>query len=135
MVKLVNLELADITVGLVAFVWVTIPLVFVGSNAFHYLQIPAVVGAGIHQRTSTAIIFDSTEGALVEFIASFIEEAASTVFALHFLVRVTGVYASTKTFAQHTNFSLPSMPLFRVVLLTLVAEKTAGVFHEGGHLA
>ena len=44
MVKLVYTELADITVGLVAFVWFTIPMVFVGSQPFDYLQISAEGG-------------------------------------------------------------------------------------------
>ena len=39
MIKLVYIDLADITVGLVALVWFTIPVVFVGSHPFDYLQI------------------------------------------------------------------------------------------------
>ena len=71
----------------------------------------------------------------MEVVTPFIEEAASTILALHFFVRVAGVYSPTKTFAQRANFSLTSVPLSRVILLTLVAEKAAGFFHEGRYRA
>lgn len=109
MVKFIYIKLANIAVGLVAFVGFAIPMVLLGFHPFDDLEISAADGASVHERASRAVIFDTTIGTLVKVITPFVEETASTVFALHFFVRVATVYPPTKTFAQRARFSLASV--------------------------
>ena len=133
MVKFVYIKLANIAVGLVAFMGFAIPMVILRSHPFDDLEISAADGASLHERASRAVIFDTAIGAVVKIITPFVDETASAVFALRFFVRVAGVYPPQKNL--HSVQALASVSLFRIVFLALVAEKTAGFTHEGGHRA